>query len=313
MARRRKGNKINGWINLDKPLSVTSTQAVGKIRRALNAQKIGHGGTLDPLATGVLPIALGEATKTIQFCQDHLKTYSFEVMWGEERDTDDAEGIIINSCNIYPNEEEISGVIKSFTGEIEQIPPQYSAIKIDGKRAYDIARSGQKADIKPRNVYIKSLELIKANDKHASFRTICGKGTYIRSLARDMARSMGTFGYITKLHREAVGPFNIKNSISLDIFEDLEHIPALDDVLLPVEAMLDDIPAIDLNEMEAMRLKNGQALSFISRPDAERLQKAGLSLRGEAPTTALAVCDYKAVAIVNVEGSKIQPVRVLNI
>lgn len=307
---KRKGHIINGWINLNKPHGVTSTDAVAKIRRALRPQKVGHGGTLDPLATGVLPIALGEATKTISFCQDHLKIYSFTVAWGEERDTDDTEGKITATSDIRPDEQQIRNALERFTGEIEQVPPQYSAIKVDGKRAYDLARSGKKTKLEARTVYIESFELLEAQQDQASFRAVCGKGTYIRSLARDLAKELGTYGYIAELCRDAVGPLLIEDAISLDIFEGFDHSAGLDSVLLPVETVLDDIPALALSEREAARLKNGQVLSFIARPDVERLQKAGVDIK--QAVTALALYEGKPIALINVEGAEVQPLRVFN-
>lgn len=311
MGRRRKGNIVNGWVNLDKPPELSSSDAVNIVRRSLNAQKAGHGGTLDPLATGILPIALGEATKTIPYCQDHLKTYSFSVIWGEARDTDDAEGAIIETSDHRPAAADIKGVLPQFTGNIEQIPPKYSAIKIDGERAYDLARDGQDVEIKARPVYVQSLELLDAAPEKAQFRCICGKGTYMRSLARDMAQALGTVGYIADLRREAVGPFSVENSISLAKIKEIGDIARLEDVLLPVETVLDDIPALALNQQEASRLKNGQKLLFIARPDVDRLHQAGIDLEDEA--TALAVYDGKPIALVAVNGAEIQPVRVLNL
>jgi len=311
MARRKKGNIVNGWINLDKPPEMSSSDAVNIVRRTLNAQKAGHGGTLDPLATGILPIALGEATKTIPFCQDHMKTYSFTVVWGESRDTDDAEGAVIETSDKRPAEAEILAILPRFTGDIEQVPPQYSAIKVDGERAYDIARSGGESKLAARPVYIESLELLEAGPERARFSCFCGKGTYMRSLARDMAKALGTVGYIADLRRESVGPFTLKTAISLAKLKEIIDIAPLEDVLLPIETVLDDIPALALNEREAARLRNGQKLLFIARPDVERLYQAGIDLEHDA--TALAVYDGKPIALVNVAGAEISPVRVLNL
>lgn len=309
---KRKGDIINGWINLDKPSGLSSSDAVNIVRRSLNAQKAGHGGTLDPLATGILPIALGEATKTIPFCQDHLKTYSFDVIWGQARDTDDAEGKIIETSDHRPTEEDIRTILPQFTGDIEQTPPQFSAIKIDGERAYDLARSGQQVDIKSRPVYIETLALIETFPDYARFQCLCGKGTYMRSLARDMAIELGTVGYISNLRRESVGPFTMENAISLANIKEIGDIAGLEeDVLLPVETVLDDIPALDLNQQEASRLKNGQKLLFIARPDVDRLYNAGIDLEEDA--TVLALYNGKPVALVTVAGAEISPIRVLNL
>jgi tRNA pseudouridine55 synthase len=311
MARVRKGNKLDGWINLDKPASLTSTQALARVKRALRPQKIGHAGTLDPLATGILPLALGEATKTIPYAQDRDKTYSFTVQWGAATDTEDAEGQVIATSRVRPAEAEIRALLPRFLGEIAQIPPRYSAIKIDGERAYDLARDGEVIDMPSRFVWIESLDLLATGPDSAEFRCVCGKGTYIRSLGRDLAVALGTVGHITALRREAVGPFTLDSAISLDFFEDFDDSAPLDNVLLPLETALDDIPALALNQREAARLKGGQFLSFIARPDLERLHRIGLDLKQE--TIALAVYDGQPVALVTVQGPDIRPVRVLNL
>ena len=204
MARKRKGDKIDGWINLDKPIGLTSTQAMAKVRWLLKAQKAGHAGTLDPLATGILPIALGEATKTISFIQDGLKTYSFTVRWGEQRDTDDMEGKVIATSDNRPSEDQIRALLPKYTGDILQTPPKFSAIKIDGERAYDLARDGEEVELQPREVYIGSLGLLETRPDEADFLMTCGKGTYVRSLARDMGRDLGCLGFITALKREKI-------------------------------------------------------------------------------------------------------------
>ncbi len=311
MARRRKGDIVNGWINLDKPEGMTSTQAIGKVRRFLNAQKVGHAGTLDPLATGILPIALGEATKTIPYCQDALKTYIFTVIWGEARNTDDAEGEITETSDNRPDEAAIKAALPRFTGGIEQTPPAFSAIKIDGQRAYDLARAGKEPEMKSRPAYINSLELLETapDNNSARFRCVCGKGTYMRSLARDMAKELGTVGYITDLRREAVGCFTLDSAISLAKLEEIG-----DSALLPVETVLDDIPALAISEQEASRLKNGQTLLFVARPDVDRLYNAGIDIDDiEEDATALAVYKGKPIALVNIEGVEISPIRVLNL
>jgi tRNA pseudouridine55 synthase len=312
MGRSKKGDIVNGWIALDKPIGMTSTQALGKVRRHLNAQKIGHGGTLDPLASGILPIAMGEATKTIPYIQDHLKTYRFTAQWGEQRNTDDLEGHVIATSDHRPTQAEIEAILPRFTGEIMQTPPQFSAIKVDGERAYDIARDGGEVELAARVVYIETLDLVEYTPERAVFQAYCGKGTYIRSLARDMALALGTVGFIAELRREDVGPLGPHNAISLDSLLNLDHSAALETALLPVETVLDGIPALNLNQQEAARLKNGQMLSFISRPDAERLQKAGVMM-GNGPEVALAVYNGTPVALVEIEGVDIHPVRVLNL
>jgi|JI10StandDraft_1071094.scaffolds.fasta_scaffold153528_1 tRNA pseudouridine55 synthase len=311
MGRSKKGQIVNGWINLEKPEGLGSTQAVGKVRRLFDAQKVGHGGTLDPLATGILPIALGEATKTIPYCQDHIKVYSFAACWGEQRNTDDAEGEVIATSPVRPTEEQIQAILPRFTGEIEQVPPKFSAIKIDGERAYDLARDGEDIELAARTVYIEHIEIIEFNSETPRFRVVCGKGTYIRSLVRDMALALGTVGYIRDLRREAVGPLTQKTAISLEKLQELADSARLEEALLPVETVLADIPALALSTQEAARLKNGQALTFIARPDIERLEKAGIDWK--AGDTALAVLQGTPVALVDVEGPNIHPVRVLNL
>ncbi|MCB1650977.1 MAG: tRNA pseudouridine(55) synthase TruB [Alphaproteobacteria bacterium] len=307
MARRKKGQKIDGWINLDKPLGLTSTQAMAKVRRILDAQKAGHAGTLDPLASGILPIALGEATKTIPFAQDHLKTYEFTVTWGEQRDTDDSEGEIIARSDERPTQDAIIAALPAFIGDIEQIPPKFSAIKIDGQRAYDLARDGEAFEIKPREVYIESLDLLATRENEVDLTMTCGKGTYVRALARDLAHALGTYGYISALKRTAVGPFAIKNAISLEKLEEMGiNAPQ---ALLPLETALDDIPALAIKEGETADLRNGRFLSFVSRADFARLEQSGIEQHDEA----LALYNGQPVALVEIEGPKIKPVRVFNI
>ena len=309
--RRKNANTLNGWINLDKPTGITSTQAIGKIRRILNPKKIGHAGTLDPLATGVLPIALGEATKTIPFSQDAFKAYEFTIKWGIKTDSDDMDGNIVSQTEILPSKDGIKEVLQFFTGEIEQIPPIYSAIKIDGKRAYDLARKGENPDLKPRTIKIYNLKLLKAENDEASFYCECSKGTYIRSIARDMAEKLNTFGTIIKLRRVTVGCFTEKNMISLEKLEKLAHSAPLAELLLPVEVVLDDIPALTITENEAARLKNGQLLTFVSHTDINRLSMAGIKTQSE--TVALALLDNQPLGLVAINGVQIKPKRIFNL
>ncbi len=309
MARKKKGDHISGWINLDKPLEITSTQAVGKIRRLMNAQKVGHAGTLDPLATGVLPIALGEATKTIPYAQDADKTYEFTASWGQQRSTDDAEGEIIAQSDSRPDEEEITSLLPQFIGEIEQTPPQFSAIKINGERAYDLARDGQKVEIKTRLVNIHSLKILKHADDSTTFEVQCGKGTYVRSIARDLGQLLGCYGYVSMLRRTRVGIFTAKSAISLDKLETLDYKSARSDGLLPLQTVLDDIPALILTMEETANLRNGRTLSFVSRPDFQRLTDAGI----QDNDTALALFQNDPVALVVREKANIKPFRVFNI
>ena len=312
--RNKKGQNISGWVNLDKPVGLTSTQGIGKVRRFMNAQKAGHAGTLDPLATGILPIALGEATKTIPFAQDRHKTYEFTVAWGEQRDTDDSEGEVIEASDVRPAPAAITALLPEFTGDIQQVPPKFSAIKIDGQRAYDMARAGEDVQLTSRSVFVESLELLDAREDEADFVMTCGKGTYVRSLARDMALKLGTYGYISALRRTAVGPFTEENAISLEKLEELFNSApagagAPDGVLLPLETALDDIPALAIKENELSDLRNGRTASFVSKPNFERIKLIGL----EDNQTAIAMFQDKAVALVERKGPNIKPVRVFNI
>ncbi len=309
MARNKKGQKIDGWINLDKPLGMTSTQAVGKVRRLFNAQKVGHAGTLDPLASGILPIALGEATKTIPYIQDSLKTYEFTVQWGAQTSTDDSEGEIVAKSDIRPDTDAILSSLPSFTGEITQIPPKFSAIKIDGARAYDLARDGEEFEIKPRQVYVQSLDLLSQTPDTAQFIMTCGKGTYVRALARDLALKLGTYGHVAALRRTRVGGFDLGDAISLDNLEKLSNSAGLEQALLPLESALDDILAFPIQQKEADLLRNGQVLNLISRPDFQRLEKENVQNGSEV----LAILNGVPVAIVRVNGPQIKPVRVFNI
>jgi len=310
MARNKKGTPIHGWLNLDKPLGMTSTQAIGRVRRLTQAQKLGHAGTLDPLATGILPIALGEATKTIPFVQDSDKIYKFTVKWGEARTTDDCEGAVTQSSDKRPTAAEITALIPRFIGTISQTPPQFSAIKIDGERAYDLAREGEKVDIQPRNVVVYDFKLVKTTENDAEFELNCGKGTYVRSIARDMGQILGCFGHVSLLRRTAVGGFTEENSISLDEFEKIMQSAAPDQVLMPVETVLDDIPALAMTALEISRIKQGQTLKFLSRQDIERLTVAGID---ETTTLVLAVGDNKPLALLEKNGIELHPVKVFNL
>ncbi|MEP2942235.1 MAG: tRNA pseudouridine(55) synthase TruB [Hyphomicrobiales bacterium] len=271
MARRKKGLDTSGWVIFDKPLEMTSTQAVGKLKWLFNANKAGHAGTLDPLATGLLPIALGEATKTVPFVMDGEKVYRFTVKFGEETNTDDTEGEVTQTSTHRPSDAEIEAVLPNFTGDIMQVPPAFSAIKINGERAYDKARNGEEVILDARSISVHSLSLIERIDgDQVVFEAECGKGTYVRALARDMARQLGTFGHVTALRRVVVGPFNEEDMISLEFLEELRHKTPeftemalnghFDDVLLPVQTALDDIPALAVNSKDAVRLKRGQSV-----------------------------------------------------
>ncbi|WP_427453096.1 tRNA pseudouridine(55) synthase TruB [Litorimonas sp. WD9-15] len=258
--KRKKGNPVHGWVVLDKAVGIGSTPMVGKVRWLFQAQKAGHAGTLDPLASGILPIALGEATKTVPFMMDAAKSYIFEITWGESRTTQDAEGDVTATSAVRPTEADIRAALPEFTGEIEQVPPKFSAIKIDGKRAYDLARAGEKVEIKSRPVRVDRFELVETTKETARFEVDCGKGTYIRSLARDLAASLGACGYVTLLRRTRVGPFTLAQSITLDELEQMCDVARVSDGLHPVSTALDDIPVLAVTETDANHLKHGRSI-----------------------------------------------------
>jgi tRNA pseudouridine55 synthase len=268
---RREKRDVHGWVVLDKPIGMTSTHAVAIVKRLFQAKRAGHAGTLDPLASGGLPIALGEATKTVPFVMDGRKRYRFTVAWGEERDTDDTEGRVVKTSEIRPSAEAISALLPRFTGVIEQIPPQYSAVKVEGERAYDLARDGERVELKPRHVEIHQLILVEQSDSsHSVFEAECGKGTYVRALARDIGRILGCFGHICALRRTVVGPFGENDMIPLEQLEALCDRAAsgegsLADALSPVETALDDIPALAVTRADAARLHRGQAVLLRGR------------------------------------------------
>jgi tRNA pseudouridine55 synthase len=268
---RRDRRDIHGWVVLDKPIGMTSTQAVAVVKRLFQAKRAGHAGTLDPLASGGLPIALGEATKTVPFVMDGRKRYRFTVCWGEERDTDDTEGRAVSVSEARPAPEAILALLPRFTGLIEQTPPRYSAIKVQGERAYDLARDGEIVELAPRPVEIHKLALLEQEGNDRSiFEAECGKGTYVRALARDMGRILGCYGHICALRRTLVGPFGENDMIPLEQLEALCNRAAsgegsLADALLPVETALDDIPALAVTRADAARLHRGQAVLLRGR------------------------------------------------
>jgi tRNA pseudouridine55 synthase len=305
--RRKKGDKVDGWLILDKPAGITSTQAVNLVKRSLNAQKAGHAGTLDPLATGILPIALGEATKTVPYVMDGRKTYHFTLKFGEARATDDAEGAVTQTSEARPSTDEIRAALPAFTGEIDQVPPAFSAIKVDGERAYDLARAGEVVELKSRKVMIHAITLLEHSGPDAArFEVMSGKGAYMRSLGRDLAIKLGTCGHITNLRRTAVGPFGEATAISLETLQTLGHSPAAFEHLLPIETALDDIPALALTATEAIRLRSGQPVGLLHRQDRDRLYE--LSPGGMVR----AMAEGRLVALTRFEAGELVPVRVMN-
>jgi tRNA pseudouridine55 synthase len=310
MARKSRGRPVHGWIVLDKPAGVTSAQAVERVRRLLDAAKAGHAGTLDPLATGVLPIALGEATKTVPYVVGGSKVYRFTVCWGEARDTDDADGSVIAECPVRPSAEAVMAALPEFVGTVRQVPPRFSAIKISGRRSYDLARENVAVSLAPREVCVHSLDLVSASDgDHATFETRCGKGTYVRSLARDLAMRLGTVGHVVGIRRLAVGPFCEDQAISLDNLEALGHSAPQNEYLLPVVTALDDIPALALTVTQADYLRHGRSVRLIEAVSS-RLKGVAETARGGL---FCAVAEGRLVALARVAGDELRPVRVLNL
>ena len=305
--RKREKRDVHGWIALDKPVGMTSTHAVAVIKRLFSAKRVGHAGTLDPLASGLLPIALGEATKTVPFIMDGRKIYRFTVRWGEERDTDDTEGRVTQTSEVRPAADAIRALLPRFTGVIEQVPPKFSAIKVDGERAYDLARDGEAVELQARPVRIDRLDLVETPDAdHAVFEAECGKGTYVRALARDFGRSLGCFGHVTALRRTVVGPFSADEMISLADLEALCDRAAagegsLADALLPVETALDDIPALAVSRADAARLQRGQAVLVRGR-DAPILSG-----------TLYVTVSGQLIALAEADRGEIVPKRVFNL
>ena len=263
--RKPKGVALDGWLIIDKPSGIGSTDVVNRVKRAFNAQKAGHGGTLDPLATGLLPVAFGAATKTVPYVMDGTKTYRFTLKFGEARDTDDADGQVTETSGARPDDAAIQAALPAFRGEIMQVPPIYSAVKIAGERAYDLAREGQAVEIAPRPARVDRFELIERPDADtAVFHVESGKGVYMRSLARDLARAVGTVGHIAALRRLRVGPFREEHAVPLDRIGGTGDTPAPSpDLLLPVTTALADIPALAVTAEEAARLSDGQAISLV--------------------------------------------------
>jgi len=304
---KRQKRDIHGWLVLDKPVGMTSTHAVSIIKHLFAARRAGHAGTLDPLASGCLPIALGEATKTVPFVFDGRKTYHFTIRWGEERDTDDAEGRVVATSDKRPDRNAIERLLPRFTGTIEQVPPRFSAVKLAGERAYDLARDGEAVELAPRTITVHRLELVEIPDPdHAVLTAECGKGTYIRSLARDLGRKLGALGHVCALRRGRVGPFGETDMIPLEQAQSLCHRAAageghLADALMPVETALDDIPALAVSPADAARLQRGQAALLRGR-DAP-------IVRGMVQVA----CSGQLVAIAEVEQGEIVPRRVFNL
>ena len=314
MARRKKGQRVHGWVVIDKPAGMTSTQVVGAVRRIFDAQKAGHAGTLDPMATGILAIALGEATKTVPFAMDADKVYRFTARWGESRDSDDAEGKVVATSDERPSKSEIEAALPAFTGALSQVPPAYSAIKVQGERAYDLAREGEAVELAPRTVEVYSARLLEVPDPdHAVFEIHCGKGTYVRSWVRDLARALGTVGHVSQLRRTRVGGFTEEMAVPLAKEGSSVHIPAAFEHLRPIATALDGIPALAVTGPDAVRLRSGNPI--LIRPNqfariAEGHQEAD-DLQGL--TVFLQTSEGEPVALAEFASGELRPFRVFNL
>ncbi|WP_300381690.1 tRNA pseudouridine(55) synthase TruB [Henriciella sp.] len=306
--RKKKGLPVHGWLNVDKPVDVTSTQVVGILKRLFNAQKAGHGGTLDPLADGILPIAFGEATKTVQWAMDADKEYVFSIEWGRTTDTLDAEGEVIRSSETRPERAAIEAALEKFEGEIDQIPPKYSAIKVDGERAYDLARDGEEFEIPSRQVFVHEARLVEIPDTdHAVFHVRSGKGFYVRALARDLAGTLGCDGHVSKLRRIRVGVMHEDEAITLAELEAMTEREALLETLLPVEEVLEDVPDVEISDEDAAAIQQGREVMLM--PHVVERWRAEKNPDPE-DRLALAMAGDKAVAMGEVRAGRFQPVRV---
>lgn len=304
--KKQRNSSPSGWLILDKPAGITSAQAVGRVKRLLNPKKIGHGGTLDPMATGILPLALNEATKAFQYVAANSKTYRFTIRWGEERSTDDAEGEVTSRSDARPTVEAVKAALPKFTGDIMQAPPSYSAIKVDGERAYALARAGEAVLLPPRPIYVERLTLLETPDNdHALLEMVCGKGTYVRSIARDLGRELGCLGHVVTLRRSEVGKFHENNAISLEKLENLVHSGALKEWLLPISSVLADIPALELDPEATRRMMHGQTVTLppadVARLDAKQRE-----------VTVQVHSAGQFIAIATACGDTLKPVRIFH-
>lgn len=300
MARGRKGRDVSGWLVIDKPAGMTSTAVVNKIRWAFGAKKAGHAGTLDPAATGLLAVALGEATKTIPFVTEALKCYRFTVRWGAATDTDDAEGQVIASSDTRPDRAAIEAALPAFEGEIMQVPPQFSAVKVEGARAYDLAREGETVALQARPLWVESLTLAGCPDTdHAELEMVCGKGGYVRAVARDLGRALGCLGHVEALRRVWSDSFDLDEAAALEEIERLAKSPGIDALLLPLERGLESLPEVTATPEGAARLRNGNPGQVIAR-DVDYGAEAWASLDGQA------------VAVGRYMGGELHPNRVFN-
>jgi len=300
VARRKKGRDISGWLLIDKPAGPTSTAVVNKVRWALDAKKAGHAGTLDPDATGVLAIALGEATKTVPYITDAMKAYRFTVRLGQSTNTDDAEGTVLQENEFRPADSDIRAALPQFVGDVMQVPPKFSAVKIDGERAYKLARSGEDVEIAARPLFVEDLKLISRPDTdHVELELTCGKGGYVRAIARDLGETLGCYGHVVTLRRIWSGPFDVEDGVSLDLVEELARTPELDQFLQPLEIGLAELPELRCAAPGAAKLRNGNP-GMVITSDAEYGDEAWASLDG------------KAVAVGIYRAGELHPSRVFN-
>jgi tRNA pseudouridine55 synthase len=309
MARKKRGDPVHGWVNLDKPIELGSTEAVSRIRRLFNAQKAGHAGTLDPLASGVLPIALGEATKTVPFLMDAEKVYRFTIRWGVSTASVDREGEVTARSDVRPSAEAVRAALPAFSGEIQQVPPIFSAIRVDGQRAYDLAREGVEVELKARPVTIHEIAVSDSPDvDHVEITARTGKGVYVRSLARDLAVMLGAEGHVSALRRERVGPFAAENAVTLEMLEDLAYRGAALEGLLPVATALDDIPDLAVTGSDAFSLRQGRPIVLLPRQVEtlkDRLKSGSRIVSAFEDGTLVALCQMRA--------GRLEPDRVFNL
>ncbi|MGZ5927347.1 MAG: tRNA pseudouridine(55) synthase TruB [Rhizomicrobium sp.] len=311
MGRRKKGNPVHGWVILDKPKGMTSTQAVAAVRRIFDARKAGHAGTLDPMATGILAIALGEATKTVPYAMDADKTYRFTATWGEARDSDDAEGAVTGTSDKRPTQAEIEAMLPRFTGTLNQVPPAYSAIKVGGERAYDLAREGEQVTLDARPVEVFEARLLAAEKDGAEFEILCGKGTYVRSWVRDIAQALGTLGHVSALRRTRLGSWDEKGAVGLDTLSPFMHCPAAFGYLRPLATALDGIPALAVSGPDTVRIRSGNPILIRANLFA-RMQDGFGDGELHGQTVFLKDADGSPVALAEIAEGELRPFRVFN-